>query len=72
MQREAVLEALSAHKQEMSARYGVTRLGVFGSVARNQATDTSDVDMVVEMPADLFLMVYMKEDREAIRPPGSA
>ena len=50
----------------MSTRYGVTRLGIFGSVARNQATDTSDVDIVVVMPPDLFQMVHMKEDLEQI------
>ena len=66
MQRDTVLQALSAHKPEMSARYGVTRLGIFGSVARNQGTDASDVDIVVEMPPDLFQMVHMKADLEAI------
>lgn len=66
MQREAVLETLSTHKPELSAKYGVTRLGIFGSLARGQATDASDVDIVVEMPPDLFKMVHMKEDLEAI------
>lgn len=66
MQREAVLQTLSTHKQEFSAKYGVTRLGIFGSLARGQATDASDVDIVVEMPPDLFKMVHMKEDLEEI------
>lgn len=59
-----VLEILNAHKQALFDRYGVTRLGIFGSVARDQATDVSDVDIVVEMPPDLFQMVHMKEDLE--------
>lgn len=54
MQREAVLETLGAHKQEFSAKYGVTRLGVFGSVAREEASSASDVDIVVEMQTNLF------------------
>jgi hypothetical protein len=66
MQREAVLQTLSAHKQELSAKYGVTRLGIFGSVARGEASSASDVDIVVEMPPDLFKMVHMKEDLEEI------
>ncbi|MBW7885032.1 MAG: nucleotidyltransferase family protein [Caldilineaceae bacterium] len=66
MQRAAVLSALQAHKEELSEKYGVTRLGIFGSVARDQATDTSDVDIVVEMPPDLFQMVHMKEDLEQL------
>lgn len=66
MQRAVVLETLSAHKQEFSTKYGVTRLGVFGSVAREEASSASDVDIVVEMPPDLFKMVHMKEDLEEI------
>ena len=66
MQRETVLRALNAHKKELSTKYGITRLGIFGSVARDQATETSDVDIVVDMPPDLFQMVHMKEDLEEL------
>ena len=64
MQREEILNILKAHKQTFADKYGVTRLGVFGSVARGEATATSDVDIVVEMPPDLFQMVHMKEELE--------
>ncbi len=66
MQREQVLDILKAHKQELATKYGVVRLGIFGSVARSEATDTSDVDVVVEMPPDLFQMVHMKEELEQL------
>jgi predicted nucleotidyltransferase len=66
MQREQVLNILRTHKRELSSKYGVTRLGIFGSVARNEALDTSDVDIVVEMPPDLFQMVHMKEELEQL------
>ena len=64
MQREEILSILKSHKQTFADKYGVTRLGVFGSVARGEATATSDVDIVVEMPPDLFQMVHMKEELE--------
>ena len=42
------------------------RLGIFGSVARNKATDESDIDIVIEMEQpDLFTSVHIKEDLEA-------
>ena len=66
MQREAVLNNLSAHKQELIDKYGVTRLGIFGSIARGQATDASDVDVIVEMPPDIFQMVHMKAELEEL------
>jgi predicted nucleotidyltransferase len=34
MQRETVLQTLSADNDELSTKYDVTRLGMFGSVAR--------------------------------------
>jgi len=65
MQREQILDILRLHKPELAAKYGVTRLGIFGSVARGEATDASDVDIVVEMPPDLFQMVHMQEEIDA-------
>ena len=35
-------------------------------MARGEASDTSDVDVVVEMPPDLFQMVHMKEELEEL------
>ena len=66
MNREQVLRLLSDHKTDLAAKYGVTRLGVFGSVARDEATGHSDVDIVVHMPPDLFLMVHMKDELEQL------
>lgn len=45
------LESLRSHGDEIraiAARWGVRRLRVFGSVARGDATPSSDVDFVVE------------------------
>lgn len=66
MQRNVVLTVLSAQKERFAERYGVTRLGVFGSVARGEATAKSDIDIVVEMPPDLFSMVHIKEELETL------
>ncbi|MEW6291410.1 MAG: nucleotidyltransferase domain-containing protein, partial [Thermodesulfobacteriota bacterium] len=40
-------------KEQLQVRYGVTRIGVFGSVARGEASAESDVDIVVEMEPNL-------------------
>ncbi len=63
--RVDVLRILSLHRTGLESRYGVTKLGVFGSVARDEATEVSDVDVVVEMrKPDLFYMVHIKEELE--------
>jgi predicted nucleotidyltransferase len=47
-QREQVIHTLQAHSGELAATYGVRSLALFGSYARNEATDQSDVDLLVE------------------------
>jgi predicted nucleotidyltransferase len=46
------VEALERQKKDilrLAKRYGVTRLRVFGSVARGEANPDSDIDFLVEM-----------------------
>ncbi|MES9884571.1 MAG: nucleotidyltransferase domain-containing protein [Sedimenticola sp.] len=64
-QHQDILKVLKDRKRELFDKYHITRLGLFGSVARDEATEASDVDIVVEMPPDLFLRVHLKEDLEA-------
>ena len=47
MNRDEVLNILRAHKATLAQRFGVTELALFGSFARDQATDDSDVDILV-------------------------
>ncbi len=47
MNRNRVLELLTQSKPELKARFGVTRLALFGSTARDMATSGSEVDVLV-------------------------
>ena len=66
MQRDQVLCILSSHKTELEERYGVKKVGIFGSVARNSAKDDSDIDIVVEMEPNILLKVQLKEELEQL------
>ena len=48
MNRNEVLDVLRTHMPALEERFGVTRLALFGSFARNQATDRSDLDVLVQ------------------------
>lgn len=52
---------------ELCRRYGVAELAVFGSVARGEATDTSDVDLlyVLQEGAHLGFAINELEDELA-------
>jgi predicted nucleotidyltransferase len=51
MDREAVLSVLREHADELRS-CGVTHLQIFGSVARGDATDGSDVDLLADFDAE--------------------
>ena len=50
-----ILELLKLYKQVNARKYGFSRLGVFGSVARGEQTEHSDVDICYEGTHLLFL-----------------
>ena len=43
------ISKLSEFKQTFGNQFGITRLGIFGSVARQENTEDSDIDIVVEV-----------------------
>jgi predicted nucleotidyltransferase len=47
MNRKQVLTLLAHARPELNTRFGVTRLSLFGSVARDEATASSDIDVLV-------------------------
>ena len=48
MNRAELLKRLRAHKTTLVQNFGVTELALFGSFARDQAVDDSDVDILVQ------------------------
>jgi hypothetical protein len=65
MQRDEALATLRTNRRRLTA-HGVSRVAVFGSVARNEATATSDVDILVEFLPDarvgLFEFARLRRD----------
>jgi hypothetical protein len=49
MTRSDALAILRREKPRLVERYGIKRIGLFGSVARDEAHSGSDVDVVLEV-----------------------
>ena len=64
--KDQIMEQLRILKPELEERYGVIKIGIFGSLARNESHDRSDIDIVVEMLPDLLKRASLKEYLEKL------
>lgn len=62
MQRVKAIQCLAEHRNQLRAEYGVASLAIFGSTARDEATPTSDIDLLVEFdrPTGLFDLIRLQ------------
>jgi hypothetical protein len=68
MKRDQAIRILSEHRDELHEQFGVKSLALFGSVARDEAGEASDVDLLVEFdrPTGLFGLVRLQQHLEAV------
>lgn len=68
--RSDILQFLRLNKSLFKEKYNVVKIGVFGSYSREEQTDNSDIDIIVEFAEnteDLFdkkydLQAYLKTE----------
>lgn len=67
MKQDGVLQILKQKNAEMTKQFGVKSL-LFGSVARNEATPASDVDLLVEFnrPVGYFGLFALQDYLEKL------
>lgn len=51
----SIKQILTDHKLRLAEKYGLVNLAVFGSYSRNQQTDASDLDILVEFKKPIGL-----------------
>lgn len=65
MDRNTALQTLRQFQQDFGSRYGILSLGLFGSIARDEATDESDVDVVISLrEPNLFTLSRIRLELE--------
>lgn len=72
MNRKDVINTLTRVKPELTGRFGVTRLALFGSTARDLANRESDIDILVAFDgpatsAKYFGVQFLLEDQFGCR-----
>jgi hypothetical protein len=68
MNQEIILKILKENKKELTGTFGVKSLLLFGSIARGEATDKSDVDLLVEFnrPVGYFGLFALQDHLEKL------
>jgi len=62
MTKEYILNFLATHKQDLQKKYALTKIGLFGSYAKDTADKNSDIDIVIQSTKkDFFLRDDLKE-----------
>ena len=63
--RKEYVDIIRSHAEELQLRFGITSMLLFGSVARNEHHEGSDVDLFVTMPPKFMNHIaasqYLKE-----------
>ncbi|MCX6696850.1 MAG: nucleotidyltransferase family protein [Methanoregula sp.] len=57
--RREVMARLKSLKGELAAHYDVREIGIFGSVARGEDDQKSDIDLLVEFGSNADLITYI-------------
>ena len=63
--KQFILTFLKNNKSQLQDKYQVSKIGLFGSFARDEATYNSDIDILVDMPSSFdnyFDLKYFLED----------
>jgi predicted nucleotidyltransferase len=68
MKREKVICILKEQNEQLSTKYGVKSLMLFGSVSRDEETAASDVDLLVEFnrPVGYFGLFALQDHLEKL------
>ena len=67
MGKQEIIDIIRSSKPVLETRYGVVRLGLFGSCVREQQRKRSDIDLLVSFgrEIDLFEFIDLREFLES-------
>lgn len=67
MQKNEALSLLKLFQNDYAEQFGIIKVGLFGSTVREEASNDSDVDIVIETKTpDMFAMVHAKLQLEKL------
>ena len=58
--KQEIIEFLQTNKAYLQKTFGVKTIGIFGSIAREEANEKSDIDIIVDMPPSFDKLFALK------------
>ena len=62
MTKVEIIEYLKAHKVELSKRFNIEKIALFGSYARGDETKNSDIDILIELKSNTKNVYSIKKE----------
>jgi len=59
LKKRKIIDVLTSLKEEIFREYKVKRIGIFGSLAREEAQENSDIDILVQFKEDADLFNFL-------------
>ena len=61
MHKEDILEYIRQNKSQFQKHFHVVKIGLFGSFARDEQTEHSDIDLIIELEEDTQRIYELKQ-----------
>lgn len=58
-----IKKIIQQHKEDLKEKYGVKEIGIFGSCARGEQDETSDIDILVELEKPMGIVKFLKLEK---------
>lgn len=64
---QEIVDRLRAYKEKFADKYGIEQLGLFGSVARGEQDEKSDIDVIIKLRRpSFFTRMNIKEELQKL------
>jgi len=62
-----IIKILTEHKEELKEKYKIKEIKIFGSYARGEQRETSDIDIIVDFEETPTLIEFLRVEEEIER-----
>ena len=67
LSQNEILSSLNTYKNQYKNKYGIETIGIFGSYAKNTATEQSDIDIFIKLKhSNLFVLSRIRIELEEL------